>query len=67
MQRVRHLLGTNIESQASQLGVQQWPQRCMQSVQGEQIGGMSRWRRRWAGRQKAATSRRRRQWRRTKR
>jgi hypothetical protein len=30
-----------------QLGVQQWPQRRMQSAQGEQSGGMSTWRRRW--------------------
>ena len=28
----------------------------MQCVQGEQSGGMSTWRRRWAGWQKAATS-----------
>ena len=28
----------------------------MQCAQGEQSGGMSTWRRRWAGRQKAATS-----------
>jgi hypothetical protein len=27
----------------------------MQSAQGEQSGGVSTWRRRWAGRQKAAT------------
>jgi hypothetical protein len=32
----------------------------MQSAQGEQSGGMCTWRGRWAGRQKAATSRRRR-------
>jgi hypothetical protein len=36
------------------------PQGRMQSAQGKQSGGMSTWRRRWVGRQKAATSRRRR-------
>jgi hypothetical protein len=34
----------NMQTRASQLGVQQWPQRRMQSAQGEQSGGMSTWR-----------------------
>jgi hypothetical protein len=34
----------------------------MQCAQDEQRGGMCTWRRRWTGRRKAATSRRRRQW-----
>ena len=38
----------NMQTRASQLGVQQWPQGRMQSAQGGQSGGMSTWRRRWA-------------------
>jgi hypothetical protein len=32
-----------LKTRASQLGVQQWPQRRMQSAQGEQRGGRSSW------------------------
>jgi hypothetical protein len=46
-QRVRHSLGTQyMQTRASQLGVQQWPQRHMQSAQDGQSGGMfTGWRR----------------------